>query len=107
MKMLLFSSHCRHFFLKLKEENIEYDDAENFTKTIAAFGAKLDAPLIQQFAEEFTSDLVINNKKVRQIALLDVSDYYLSRHPTEPPIKKAKSEKKKKKKKGEKTEKVK
>lgn len=103
----------RHFFLKLKEANIAYDDPDNFTQTLTAFGAKLDAPLIEQFAEEFSTDIVINNRTVDKVALLEVSDYYLARHPTEPPpIKKPKSDKKKKrkekkkdKKEGEKTKK--
>lgn len=93
-----FSLSTRHFFLKLKAQNIEYDDPENFTKALTGFGAKLDAPLIEQFADEFSTDLVIKNKPVTRIALLDVCDYYLSRHPTElPPVKKSKSKKKKKK----------
>lgn len=99
-----FLSHCRHFFLKLKEANVEFDDPENFVKTIQAFGAKLDTPLIQQFADEFSSEIVVKKKKARIIALLEISDYYLAQHPTEPPpVKKA--EKKKKKKKGGKGEK--
>lgn len=92
----------------MKEKNVEYDDPEEFGKKVAAFGAKLDARLIEQFVEEFSSLLTIKNKKVAVVPLLEVCDYYLSRHPTEPlPVKKAKSDKKKKKKKDNKSKKAK
>lgn len=102
-------NHCHHisfrshFFLKLKADNVEYDDPDTFSETLAAFGAKLDRRLMEQFAEEFTTSIVINNKKNEKVPLLDMADYYLARHPTEPP--KAKPDKKKKKKKGDKDEK--
>lgn len=104
----VYSVGRRHFFLKLREEKIEYDDPDNFAKTLSTFGAKLDASLIEQFSDEFSCDISIKGKKVTKVPLLDVSDYYLTRHPTEPPpAKKGRSKKKKKKneKKGEENEK--
>lgn len=100
-----FAHTRRHFFLKLREQNIEHDDPDNFAKTLTEFGAKLDVRLIEQFVEEFSSDVTIDNKKLKMIPLQAVSDYYLSRHPTEPPPVKKANKKKKKKKKGDKDKK--
>ncbi|KAG4080753.1 hypothetical protein HA402_005933 [Bradysia odoriphaga] len=93
-----------HFFLKLKTENIEYVDPDNFAETLAAFGAKLDQRLIEQVVDEFTTEVFIKNKKTGKVPLLDVADYYLARHPTEPPKVKPGKKKKKKKKQGDKKE---
>lgn len=101
--------------MKLKEENVEYDEMDNFIQKLTAFGAKLDAQLIEQVAQAW---LVVGNdkkKKTEEVGLLEMCNYYLTRHPTEPPVivqkkKKGKGDKKGKKgkkegKKGEKKKK--
>lgn len=90
----------RHYFLKLKENNVEFDEPENFVKDLNGFGAKLDAKLVEQLADEFTRDVMVKNKPVPLLPLLEVSDYYLARHPTAPPPPPKAKKKGKKSKKG-------
>lgn len=76
--------------LKLKEEEDKYIRRSLFIEKVENFKLRLDDDLVGMLMDVFTIEISSMTKggveRIRKyVGLTEMSDYYLERHPTDPP----------------------
>lgn len=74
-----------HFMHQLLETEREYMAPSEFAEVLQGFKAKIDDDLKNHLQEVFTQKIKIGKKKGKKVFVKEMADYYLGRHPTEPP----------------------
>lgn len=87
---LIYLIFFSHFMLKLKEEEDKYIRRGQFIEQVQDFKLRLDEDLVGMLMDVFTIEISSKIKgggeRIRKyVGLTEMADYYLERHPTDPP----------------------
>jgi hypothetical protein len=71
--------------LQLQKLESSLVNKEDFIVLVKAFKVKLDENLVEFLMDQFMSVVVEKKRKIKRVNIHEMAEFYLQRHPTEPP----------------------